>query len=60
MSEDQLTKMLKEYEKGGKFTDFVNKASKMYGTTVSQELAKATVYEYYESVVSGCNKEMKK
>lgn len=56
MTQDQLDKMLKEYEKGGKFTDFVNKASEMYGTTIGEELEKATVYEYYKSVTEGVNK----
>lgn len=52
-----INEMLKEYIKGGKFTDYVDKACDMYGDTVEEECAKATVQEYYISVTKGVNKE---
>lgn len=52
-----INEMLKEYIRGGKFADYVDKACEMYGDTVEEELQKATVREYYESVTKGVNKE---
>ena len=54
-----INEMLKEYIKGGKFADYVDKACAMYGDTVEDECQKATVQEYYMSVVdkNGVNKE---
>ena len=54
-----VEEMIKEYIKGGKFADYVDKACEMYGDTVEDECQKATVQEYYKSVVdkNGCNRE---
>lgn len=54
-----INEMLKEYIRGGKFADYVDKACAMYGDTVEEECRKATVQEYYKSVVdkNGCNRE---
>ena len=54
-----INEMIKEYIKGGKFADYVDKACDMYGDTVEDECRKATVQEYYMSVVdkNGVNKE---
>ena len=49
--------MMKEYIKGGKFMDYVDKACFMYKDTVEEELEKATVQEYYRSIKDGTNKE---
>ena len=57
MTEEIMHQMLKEYQKDGKFAEFVNKSNYAYGTTVGEELEKATVYEYYKSVTEGANKE---
>lgn len=51
----KYNKMFEEYRKGGKFSDFVNKAMRSYGTTLQQELRKVITYEYYKSVTTGCN-----
>jgi len=54
-----IDEMLKEYDKGGKFADYADKACEMYGDTVEDECRKATVQDYYKSVVdkNGCNRE---
>lgn len=58
ITDNQTKEMLNEYAKCGKFKDFVDKACKMYNTSVEQECSKVTVYEYYKSVLpDGCNKE---
>lgn len=57
MTNEMLAKMLKEYIKGGKFMEYVDKACEMYGDTVEDELGKAIVQEYYRSVTEGVNKE---
>lgn len=59
MTKEMFTQMMKEYIKGGKFMEYVDKACQMYGDTVKDELNKAIVQEYYRSVVDkdGCNKE---
>lgn len=58
MMDDKLyCQMQDEYVKGGKFTDYVNKACRTYGDSVDDELKKAIVQEYYRSVTEGVNKE---
>ena len=57
MTDEQIKAMIAEYEKGGKFADFVNKSCGKYGTNLIEEYRKVIVYEYYKSVVDGCNKE---
>ena len=57
VTEEQTKAMVDEYVKGGKFAHFVDKSCYSYHTTVLQECQKATVYEYYKSVTSGCNRE---
>ena len=58
MDTQEINEMLKEYIKGGKFKDYVDKACEMYGDTVESECRKATVQEYYKSILpNGCNKE---
>lgn len=57
MTKEMFTKMMKEYIKGGKFMEYVDKACEMYSDTVEDELNKATVQEYYRSVTEGVNKE---
>jgi len=49
--------MLEEYRKGRKFADYVNRCMSNYGTNLSEELHKVITWEYYKSVVDGCNKE---
>ena len=44
------------YKEGGKFKEFVDKASQMYGDTPDDEMHKMTVFEYFKSVQKGgCN-----
>ena len=44
------------YKESGKFKEFVDKASKMYGDTPDDEMHKMTVFEYFKSVQKGgCN-----
>lgn len=57
VTEEQIKTMVDEYVKGEKFSEFVDKSCYAYHTTVLQECAKATVWEYYLSVTKGCNKE---
>ena len=52
-----INEMIKEYIRGGKFTDYIDKACDMYGDTVEEECKKATVQEYYKSIKDGVNKE---
>ena len=52
-----LADMFYEYDKGGKFKDFIDKACQSDGLSVEDECQKAIVYEYYLSVTTGCNKE---
>ena len=52
-----LADMLYEYDKGGKFKDFIDKACQSNGSSVEEECQKAIVHEYYLSVTTGCNKE---
>ena len=56
----KYNKMLEEYQKGRKFADYVNKCMVTYGTTLQAELRKVITWEYYKSVVEGCNKEINK
>jgi len=57
ITNEQLNLMKIEYDKGGKFKEFVDKACASSGLTPREECRKVTVYEYYKSVVDGCNKE---
>lgn len=53
----KYNKMLEEYRKGGKFSDYVKHCMESYGTNLQEELRKVITWEYYKSVVDGCNKE---
>ena len=53
----QYNEMLEEYRKGRKFSDYVKRCMDSYGTTLNEELRKAITWEYYKSVITGCNKE---
>ena len=53
----QYNKMLEEYKKDGKFSDYVRGCMRNYGTTVREELHKQITWEYYKSVTEGVNKE---
>lgn len=53
----KYNKMFEEYRKGGKFCDYVTNCMATYGTTLQMELRKVITWEYYKSVVDGCNKE---
>ena len=52
-----LNEMIKEYLKGRKFAEYVDKACETYGDTVEDECKKAIVQEYYKSIKDGVNKE---
>lgn len=54
----QYNKMLEEYKKDGKFSDYVRSCMRNYGTTVREELHKQITWEYYKSVTEGVNKEV--
>ena len=54
----QYNKMLEEYKKDGKFSDYVRGCMRNYGTTVREELHKQITWEYYKSVTEGVNKEV--
>lgn len=49
--------MLEEYRKDRKFASYVKHCMNNYGTNLEEELRKAITWEYYKSVVDGCNKE---
>ena len=49
--------MYEEFKKDGKFADYVRNCMRTYGTSLREELHKAITWEYYKSVVDGCNKE---
>ena len=53
----KYNKMLEEFRKEGKFHDYVTKCMSTYGTTLQAELRKVITWEYYKSVVDGCNKD---
>ena len=55
----QYNKMYEEYQKDGKFADYVKGCMRSYGTTLQEELRKVITWEYYKSVVEkdGCNRE---
>lgn len=53
----QYNKMLEEYRRDGKFAEYVKKCMQTYGTTLQDELHKVITWEYYKSVVEGCNRE---
>ena len=54
----KYNKMFEEFRKGGKFTDYVDKCMRCYGTALHEELRKTITWEYYKSVAEGCNKEV--
>lgn len=56
MTDKDYKSMLEEYKKGGKFTEFVNKAIRGKDITVEQQCLKEICFEYYKSVTVGCNK----
>ena len=56
VTEEQTKAMIDEYVKGGKFAEYVDKACYAYHDTVLQECQKVTVWEYFQSVTKGCNK----
>lgn len=53
----QYNQMYEEYRKDGKFADYVKGCMRTYGTTLREELHKVITWEYFKSVISGCNKE---
>ena len=53
---EQENQMIDEYDKGGKFKEFVDKACASSGLTPREECRKIIVWEYYKSVTEGCNK----
>lgn len=54
---EQENQMIDEYVKGGKFSEFLDKACFASGLSPREECRKLIVWEYYKSVVNGCNKE---
>ena len=54
----QYNKMLEEYRKDGKFSEYVRRCMHTYGTKLTEELRKTITWEYYKSVVEGCNKQV--
>ena len=57
ISNQMFKEMLEEFDKRGKFFDFVTACMATYGTTLQFELHKAITWEYYQSVIWGCNKD---
>lgn len=57
LTNEQVMAMLKEYEKGGKFKEYVDKGCSAYNSGPEKECRKVTVWEYYKSVTEGVNKE---
>ena len=56
VDEKIFLQMKAEYDKGGKFKDFVDKASELYEDTPDDEMHKLIIYEYYKSIQKGgCN-----
>ena len=56
VDEKIFLQMKAEYDKGGKFKDFVDKASQLYEDTPDDEMHKLIIYEYYKSIQKGgCN-----
>ena len=55
----QYNRMLEEYRKDGKFSDYVKNCMRNYGTNLREELHKVITWEYYKSVTDkdGCNRE---
>ena len=48
--------MKAEYDKGGRFKDFVDKACELYEDTPDDEMHKLIIYEYFKSLQKGeCN-----
>lgn len=54
---EQENQMIDEYVKGGKFSEFLDKACASSGLSPREEARKIIVFEYFKSVVDGCNKE---
>lgn len=57
ITEYQVNQMMDEYNKGGKFKEFLDKACASSGLSPREEARKIIVFEYFKSVVDGCNKE---
>ena len=58
VTNEQIVQMIDEYNKDGKFKEFIDKACICHGTCFDEEIQKAIVWEYYKSVLpDGCNKE---
>ncbi len=58
VDEKIFLQMKAEYDKGGKFKDFVDKASELYEDTPDDEMHKLIIYEYYKSIQKGgCNEQ---
>ena len=57
INNQQYNKMLTEYMKDEKFSVYVKKCMRTYGTTIREELHKTITWEYYKSVTEGVNKE---
>ena len=49
--------MINEYNKGGSFKDYIDKAVKCNGTTPEIEFQKVITKEYYRSLREGVNKD---
>lgn len=57
VTDEQIKQMMDEYNKGGKFKEFLDKACASSGLAPREEARKIIVFEYFKSVVDGCNKE---
>ena len=53
----EIAAMSREYEKGGSFTAYVDKAVRNYNTTPEIEIKKEITKEYYRSLKGGCNED---
>lgn len=52
----QYNQMFEEFNKDGKFADYVRRCIRTYGTSIREELHKQITWEYYKSVTTGVNK----
>lgn len=57
VTDELIQQMMDEYNKGGKFKEFLDKACASSGLSPREECKKLIVWEYYKSVTEGCNKE---